>query len=301
MNARKALADWLDQRVAARAAQKRPRLDPTSAALMEPEIIALSEPAEPQANDHVRHTLHRALQGRPVLETCEPAEAESVETAGSSAVEIDSEAMGRLDQEAGASSTRSFADLWQAMGPAQATPAKPPAPSPAPPQPRFELIRGANETGIPSGMHDEATLRRLILAGKRFSGFVLFIGVTDAHGRLATDKDLLRTIEIFVAGLLRENEFGCRYGADEFVVLLPEKHGEEAQLRLTTLSEQLWDYQLREAGRFSIVFAWGSAERHHESLGEGIAEAAERMQETRRTRRLVSVDMLRSQPRAAAI
>ena len=299
MNTRKALADWLDKRVAARAAQKSPLLDPTSARLVEPEIIALPEA---EANDHVRHTLHRALQGRPVLESCEPVEAEIVETAGPSHVEIDNEAMGLLDQETGASSTRSFADLWQAMGPAdvprrQPAPAPPTAPSPATqPQPRFELIRGANETGLPSGMHDEATLRRLILAGKRFSGFVFFISVNNT-----TDKDLLRTIEIFIAGLLRENEFGCRYGADEFVVLLPEKHGNDAQLRLTALAEQLWDYQLREAGRFSIVFAWGSAELHHESLGEGIAEAAERMQDTRRKRRLVSVDMLRSQPRAAAI
>jgi len=295
MNARKALADWLDQRAAARAAQMRPPREIAAAQPVEPEVLALPEPEETAAHDDVRHALRRALNPRPVLESAEPQEAEIVEASGPvSGVEIDAEAVGLLEHEP-AGATRSFADLWQAMG----TP--PAAGAPATPKARLELIQGANESGFPTGMHDEAILRRLILSGKQFSGFIVFIGVTHPQGRLATDKDLLRTVEIFVSRLLRDNDFACRYGADEFVILCPEKHGNDAQIRLNRISEQLWDYQLREAGRFSLVFAWGSTEIHHQSLGEGIAEAAELMQETRRTRRLVSMDMLRSQPRAAAI
>lgn len=303
MNARKALADWLDQRAAARAAQKRPPREARPVEAVEAEMVALPE-KEAEVHEDLRHTLHRALNRRPVLASEEPAEAAIIEErAAENAVEADvkvnAEAMGLLENESGTAMARSFADLWQAMSePASVSQRELATEAPAQ---RFELIRGSNESGIPSGMHDDATLRRLILAGKPFSGFIVFIGVRDSNGRLGSDKDLLRTIEIFISRQLGENEFGCRYGADEFVILCPGKHGNDAQRRLTAISERLWDYQLREAGRFAVVFSWGSAEIHHQSLGSGIAEAAELMQETRRTRRLVSLDMLRSQPRAAAI
>jgi hypothetical protein len=172
--------------------------------------------------------------------------------------------------------------------------------------PKFELIRGAAASSpgpdvfLPAGMHEISLLSRAIASGKRFTGVVMSVGVTDNDGRSSSDHDLMRSIGIFIGSLLRDGEFACRRGHDEFLIVCPDPRGAEAHMRLTAISEQLWDYQLRNAHRFSLVFTWGSAEARHESLAEAVAEASARMSETRRTRRVVSVDLLRP-PRVAAM
>jgi hypothetical protein len=52
---------------------------------------------------------------------------------------------------------------------------------------------------------------------------------------------------------------------------------------------QLWDFQLRSLGSFQILFGWGGLEVRSESIEEAIASASERMQETKRSRKLLAV------------
>lgn len=349
MNPRKALAEWLDQRAAARAAQKRtPVPQPVEPAPAEPEMIAAIAPAGPEplitdlpeaapVRSHapsaiateepldapraeIRTILRRALESRPTfdspVEEMPEKEAQVVEEPRSApetkprGVQIDEDVVTLLERDKPAAS-RSFSDLWNAMSAPAPISEKPRAPRPETARPatatqsKFELIRGsasaAAEVSLPAGMYDAGVLQEAIASGRRFSGFVLSIGVTDNEGRACSDRDLMRTVGIFISSLLTDNEFACPRGNDEFLIVAPGPQGGEAQCRLTVISEQLWDYQLRNAHRFSLVFTWGSAEARHESLAESIAEASERMVETRRTRRVVSVDMLRTQPRAAAI
>ncbi|HZU27008.1 MAG TPA: hypothetical protein VFA04_15890 [Bryobacteraceae bacterium] len=373
MNPRKALAEWLDERAAARAAQKRvpvpaplpPQYDTpveeemiagaeaeemdANPAPMEPQsepavlISELPEPAEVPAavpaitcseetvdepREEIRNILRRALDRRSAFESPlqmeDPAEEHCEEEAAEAAtpaeeippiaawreaaplpVEIDADIIEMLEHNPPAVS-RSYADLWNAMS-APALAGKPKAQAAAAAQPRFELIQGAGagasaaDVSLPPGMHETSVLSRAIASGKRFTGVVLSVGVTDNDGRPCSDNDLLRSIEIFIGSLLADTEFACRRGNDEFVIVCPDPRGAEAHMRLTAISEQLWDYQLRNAHRFSLVFAWGSAEARHESLAVAVAEASARMVETRRTRRVVSVDLLRSQHRLAAM
>jgi GGDEF domain-containing protein len=150
-------------------------------------------------------------------------------------------------------------------------------------------------------MHESSILTGAMASGKRFTGVVLSIGVTDNDGSPCADQDMLRSIATFIASLLRDNEFACPRDNEEFFILCPDPRGAEAHMRLTALSEQLWEYQLRNAHHFSLVLTWGSAEARNESLAEAVAEASARMQESRRTRGVVSVDPPRPEPGAATL
>jgi GGDEF domain-containing protein len=163
-------------------------------------------------------------------------------------------------------------------------------------QVRFEVIQGAG--GIPAGMHEQSTLNRLLEANNPFTGLVVSISVNQTDGA-AVSHDVMLSVNHFVRGLLRDGDFACETGDDEFLLLCPEEAGAEAQRRLNDISERLWDFQLRGAGTFSIIFGWGDVLVNGESIGEAVASATERMHQTRRARKTVSFDS--ASPRRKAV
>jgi len=147
--------------------------------------------------------------------------------------------------------------LWESLF-AQSQPAAPVAT-----RPRFEVIQGAgpaSESWIPRGMQDHASFARLIENRKPFSGLAVSIGVNENDGRQVEGKDLLNAIADYVSTLLRDRDFGCRVGDDEFVVVCPGELGADAQRRLSQISERLFDYQLRSIGSYSILFSSGGVD-----------------------------------------
>ena len=167
----------------------------------------------------------------------------------------------------------------------------------APPtEPRFEIINGAAsssnpmEVHLPAGMHDRAVLDRAIATGKPFRGLVIAVGVNDVEGHSIRNNDLMQSIGFFVRGLLEVTEFTCRDGESAFLILCPGLEGSQAQQRLTHIAEQLWDYQLRGVSTWSILFSWGGADVHYQRLSEAISNACEQMNNTRRGRKMVSVE-----------
>ncbi|MGA2182534.1 MAG: hypothetical protein ABSH47_05845 [Bryobacteraceae bacterium] len=163
-------------------------------------------------------------------------------------------------------------------------------------EPRFEIIDGAvssshpQEVALPAGMHDHAVLDRAIATGKPFRGLVVSVGVNDVEGPSTRNTDLMQSIGFFIRGLIGEKEFACRTGEAEFLIVCPGVEGSGAQRRLNQIAEQLWDYQLRGVSTWSILFSWGGAEVQHQRLAEAIAIANERMYQTRRGRKTVSVE-----------
>ena len=171
--------------------------------------------------------------------------------------------------------------------------------------PRFEVIEGAGNTGhslevaLPAGLHDHVVLERALSTGKPFTGLVISVGVNDVEGRMSRNGDLMQSVTFFLRGLLEGTEFACRVNENEFLILCPGLDGRAAQSRLNRVAEQLWDYQLRGVSTWSLLFSWGSADVHMQRLPEAIAMATEQMCQTRRGRKMVSVDSLRPLQRAA--
>lgn len=159
---------------------------------------------------------------------------------------------------------------------------------------QFELIQGAasvsNQLVIPAGMHDQSFLARLLEIKKPFTGLAVCIGINENDGSAPRSEDLMRSTCLFISGLLQDADFACQSGDDEFLMLCPGPQGAEAQHRLSQISERLWDFQLRGIGTFSILFSWGGVEANNEMLSDAIMSAADRMYQTKRSRKTVSME-----------
>ena len=165
-----------------------------------------------------------------------------------------------------------------------------------PPPVRFEVI----QRSFPAGMQDESALDRLVKANKPFTGLVIALGVNQNDGRAATRDEIL-SVNVFVRSLLRSEDFACRTANDDFLILCPGEKGLEAKERLNQISERLWDFQLRGIGNFSLLFSWGDVQVDDELLSEAVASAFERMHQTRRARKTVSLDSVSSRKKVSVL
>ena len=298
---REALNEWLIRRAAARAAQKmeRDRKQAEPVATPDPIVteapIAAPVPAAtasapiaapaPAIAEHIAEPVASPVAPvvNPIVEEKElvpepvvaaPAPAPVAEARGSSSlpeVHVDS-------------------FLWESLF-AQSQPA-----APVSPRRPFEVIQGtgpASEAWIPRGMQDQAAFSRLVESRKPFSGLAVSIGVNENDGRPVENKDLLNAIADYVSTLLHDRDFGCRIDTDEFVLMCPGELGADAQRRLSQISERLFDYQLRCIGSFSILFSSGGVDVDQEPLADAINGAIERMSQTRRSRKTVTLESSR--------
>jgi GGDEF domain-containing protein len=155
------------------------------------------------------------------------------------------------------------------------------------------------ELRLPPGYHDRSVLTTYLQSTDVLSGVVVAIGINDySHHREKMGpvpmQELMQAVETMVSGLLREGvDFGCRSAEDEFILVFPNETGAEAQRRLTAISERLWNFQLRSLSNFSVLFSWGAVEVRGESLADSAASASERMYQTKRNRKTISMDTQR--------
>ncbi len=135
---------------------------------------------------------------------------------------------------------------------------------------------------LPAGFHDGYVLTRLVQNRQPVSGLVVSIGVTT--GSVVPDN-----VRSMVQSLIGPADFAAQSSPEEFLLIYPGESGASAQRRLSEIAQRLWDFQLRSAGSFSILFSWGGVEVRSESLDEAIASATERMEETRRGRKILAL------------
>jgi len=141
--------------------------------------------------------------------------------------------------------------------------------------------------GFHAGFHDGLVLSKLVASRQPVSGLVVSIGVNSSR---KSDCKLPEGVSELVESLLGPNDFAAQSGEDEFLLIYPEERGASAQRRLSQIAQQLWDFQLRSLGSFQILFSWGGVEVSSESIEEAIASASERMQETKRGRKLLTME-----------
>ena len=138
------------------------------------------------------------------------------------------------------------------------------------------------EPSLPAGFQDGFVLSSLVQSRQPISGLVVSIGVK-ASGAVP------QSVHELVQSLIGPNDFAAQSSEDEFLLIYPEERGASAQRRLSQIAQQLWDFQLRSLGSFQILFSWGGVEVRSESIEEAIASASERMQETKRGRKLLTM------------
>jgi hypothetical protein len=154
-------------------------------------------------------------------------------------------------------------------------------PAPAPP------AEWSLPAGLEAGFHDGFVLNKLVQSRQPVSGLVVSIGVNaprNSEGKLP--EGVLKLVE----SLIGPRDFAAQSAVDEFLLIYPQERGASAQRRLSRIAQQLWDFQLRSLGSFQILFSWGGIEVSSESIDEAIASASERMQETKRSRKLLTME-----------
>jgi hypothetical protein len=144
----------------------------------------------------------------------------------------------------------------------------------------------AAELALPAGFQDGFVLNKLVQSHQPVSGLVVSIGVNASR---KSDGALPESVHQLVQSLIGPNDFAAQSSDDEFLLIYPQERGASAQRRLSQIAQQLWDFQLRSLGSFQILFSWGGVEVRSESIEEAIASASERMQETKRGRKLLTM------------
>jgi hypothetical protein len=145
---------------------------------------------------------------------------------------------------------------------------------------KITIVRKSEDAGLPRGYHDRSTLDRLFAQQMRISGLIVSIGVSGARSGGKIGEAVIDLIQ----SMIRQDEFACARGEDEFILICPGERGAASQRRLNRIAQQLWDFQLRSLGTLPVVFSWGGVEVSGEAIEEAVALAAERMLETRRGR-----------------
>ncbi len=148
--------------------------------------------------------------------------------------------------------------------------------------------RAAASAGIalPEGFQDGYVLHQLVQSHRPVSGLVVSIGIN--AGRNA-DGSRPAAVNELVQSLIGPHDFAAQSAEDEYLLIYPEEQGASAQRRLSHIAQQLWDFQIRALGSIEILFSWGGVEVHSESIDEAIASASERMRETKRGRKLLTM------------
>jgi hypothetical protein len=140
---------------------------------------------------------------------------------------------------------------------------------------------------VPAGYHDGYVLSQLMKNKQPVSGLVISIGVNTTREGDGSAPDAVKEL---IQSLIGPADFACQSSPEEFLLICPNENGAGAQRRLSEIAEQLWNFQLKSMGSFSIVFSWGGVEVRSESIDEAIASANERMKETRRGRKLLMME-----------
>lgn len=159
----------------------------------------------------------------------------------------------------------------------------------------FESIQNQSELTIPEGFHEGMMLARILTSEKSVRGLVVVIGINDFAARRQSSGELgaealVASFTDHIRGILRPGDFACQSNSEEFLLICPNEHDASAQRRLGEIGESLWDFQLRSVGTSVILFSWGGVEAKGDSLADVVSTASERMRETRRSRRSLSME-----------
>ena len=121
-------------------------------------------------------------------------------------------------------------------------------------------------TGIYNKRFLKEALYREVQRAKRYGLelSVLFLDIDDfkrcneTHGHPFGDKVLKKTADIIRAGL-REVDYPCRFGGDEFTIILPETRGSRAMIAAERLRKNIAKANFLKGGNYRLTVSGGVA------------------------------------------
>lgn len=150
---------------------------------------------------------------------------------------------------------------------------------------------------LPTGMHDLSTWSRLMSLPNPMTGILFVISLQPSEkasspgqkGSAAIDENG-PAIDKLMASFVREGDFGTRISDTEWVFIYSNDVAGFNQRRVGLISEKLWDFQLRHLGMANVSFKWGAIDVQSEPLPAALEAARDRMNQTRRARKLPGAD-----------
>jgi len=150
----------------------------------------------------------------------------------------------------------------------------PNSPEVAPPaheEPKLILVPRAEPAFVPV-VQDAAALTSLLANWQPYTGLVICVALKNIMERV-----IEKTVAALLTDVALPGEMLFRSAKDEFVLLSPHEKSGDSRRRLSAISHQLWDYQLRNLSSFSMLFSWGSEEAWRVPLSDALQAARENM------------------------
>ncbi len=150
-----------------------------------------------------------------------------------------------------------------------------------------------------TGLHNRAVLTQLLESGGKVTGVAAVVDVdefkhiNDSYGLLA-GVEVIRGVGGLIRASIREQDFACRWGGDEFVIFFKNECSEAAQKRMTRIEHRLADFHLRQCGKQKISVSWGMAEVRNGDLKAAVEAADNKMYQMKRRRKTISNALMRS-------
>lgn len=148
------------------------------------------------------------------------------------------------------------------------------------------VVEHYDDLVLPAGMQDLETWNQLLGRPNPVSGYVIMVKVDLTESASAPAEQIPELTETLMRSLLRDGDFGCRVGDNEWVFIYGHDTTGLNQRRVGMVPEKLWDFKLRNINLTNVTFKWGAVDVKSEPLLASLEAARSRLYATRRNRML---------------
>ncbi len=163
-----------------------------------------------------------------------------------------------------------------------------------------EALRRQSFSDVLTGLHNrrymEEFLKREDARISRQGGTIAFVMLDVDHFKRINDNyghdvgdEVLKKVGFFLKRMFRENDIVCRYGGEEFLVVMPDSSHEKAMAKAEVLCRQFpeYVYHIHDGEKISLTGSFGVASypEHGMNTADVISHADEAMYRAKRSGR----------------
>jgi diguanylate cyclase (GGDEF)-like protein len=159
---------------------------------------------------------------------------------------------------------------------------------------KLTALASASALDALTGLHTRGALTHWARTQSCARGSVVLIDINDfktindTMGHQAGDQ-VIASVGRLIGASIRNGDFACRYGGDEFVIIFRNDNLDNARTRMKRVEERLAQFRLRSSGLCHPVrISWGVADIGAAGLSEAIHTADGLMYRQKAWRKQVS-------------